>query len=99
MRFGRGYQGMYGMHFGGFMIIPCIIITLILLVVLVYLFNKLIRKKDFHGNSVNAANVPSVPTMDTTAKALEILNIRYANGEITDEEYNAKKETILHQVQ
>lgn len=99
MRFGRGYQGMYGMHFGGFMIIPCIIITLILIVVLVYLFNKLIRKKDFHGNSTSTVNTPLLPTTDTTAKALEILNIRYANGEITEEEYNKKKENILHQIQ
>lgn len=99
MRFGRGYQGMYGMHFGGFMIIPCIIITLILIVVLVYLFNKLIKKKDFRGNSTSTVNTPLLPTVDTTAKALEILNIRYANGEITEEEYNKKKENILHQIQ
>lgn len=28
-------------------------------------------------------------------KALEILNTRYANGEISDEEYNKKKSIIL----
>jgi putative membrane protein len=94
MRFGHGYQGMNGMHYGGFMIVPCIIITLILLIVLVYLFNKLIRKKDFHGNIANTTSLPPVTTVDTTAKALEILNIRYANGEITEEEYNLKKQNL-----
>ena len=69
---------------GGFMMIPMILLTIILIVALVYIVTRLCKKGHINGFSE-----------DTTSKALETLNNRYANGELTDEEYKNKKELLL----
>lgn len=69
---------------GGFMMIPMILLTIILIIALVYIVTRLCKKGHINGSSE-----------DTTSKALETLNNRYANGELTDEEYKNKKELLL----
>ena len=81
-----------GMHNGGFMMIPAILITIILAIVLIYLIVRIVKGAHLHGHPFKVANLE---VTDNTSKALEILNIRYANGEIADEEYTTKKEQLL----
>ena len=86
------------MHYGGFMIIPAILFTVILVIV-IYLLIRMLKQGRLHGHSFTAANLAgNSEVTDSTSKALEILNIRYANGEVTDEEYTTKKEHILKQI-
>ena len=92
MRYAHGYPGM---NPSGFMMIPAILFTIILIIVLVYLVVRIIKQGHVHGHSFTKA---SLGVVDNTSKALEILNVRYANGEITDEEYVSKKEQLLKQV-
>lgn len=71
-------------HMGGFgMIIP-----LILLAVIIYAVVRLTQASRGNGNNSN------VVTRTERNEALEILNRRYAKGEISDEEYIQKKNII-----
>jgi len=89
MRYGPGYSGM---NFGIFIIIPAILFTIILIIALIYLLIRILKYGHLNGHCFSTANLGLT---DSTSKALEILNIRYANGEITDEEHTIKKEQIL----
>jgi len=80
------------MHYGGFMMIPAILFTIILIIVLAYLIVKIFKQGHLHGHSFTQGNSQ---VADNTSKALEILNMRYANSEITDDEYATKKEQLL----
>lgn len=84
--------GYSGMHYSGLMIIPSILCTLFFTILIVYLLVKIIRNGKLHGQYFHGTNFGMA---NSTAKTLEILNIRYVNSEITDEEYNTKKEQIL----
>lgn len=78
--FGFGAYG-YG---GGIWIIPLVmgVLRIALLVVTVYFIYKLFVKNK--GNNAGSSYSP----------ALEILNERFAKGEINEEEYNTKKKQI-----
>ena len=84
-----------GMNPSGFMMIPAILFTIILTIILVYLIVRIIKQGHVQGHFFTKA---SLGVADSTSKALEILNVRFANGEITDEEYVTKKEHLLKQI-
>jgi len=84
--------GYTGMHYSGLMIIPSILCTIFFTILIIYLLVRIIKHGKFHSQYFNGTNFGLT---DSTTKALEILNIRYANSEITDEEYNTKKEQLL----
>lgn len=78
---GSGYG--FGRMYGGpnfFMMIPMIV----LLLVLVYFIYKIFSNRQL-------ASVVSPPV---SSKAVNILNERFAKGEITEEEYKSIKEQI-----
>lgn len=75
---GFGYGGLGGGGF--FMMIPMILIFAVLL----YLVFKAIDNRNTHFTSNNTSS----------SKALNILNERYAKGEISEEEYISKKQKI-----
>lgn len=85
-------NGYPGMHYNGLMMIPTILGTLIFTVIIIYFLVRIIRHGKLHGHYFNERNFG---VTDSNTKAIEILNIRYANSEITDEEYNTKKEQML----
>ena len=72
----------YGFGYGGIfmMLIPTVLVAII-----VYAILKLTGHSDFncHYNNIRSNG------------ALDILNNRFARGEITEEEYNQKKNMIL----
>ena len=89
MRFGGFEHGMMG---GGLMLLFCLIGFLIFMVVMtaaVLLVVKLLKHKS-HPGFHSGCNVPGNYSI-YAGKALEILNERYAKGEIEDEEYARKK--------
>ena len=89
MHFGRFEQGMMG---GGLSLLFCLIGFLIFLAVMtavVLLAVKLWKHKSRHGFHSDF-NIPGKYSI-YAGKALEILNERYAKGEIEDEEYVRKK--------
>jgi putative membrane protein len=55
-------------------------------IVIVLIFGLLILYKSFFR---------SRPSGERTQDALDLLNFRYAKGEISDEEYNTKKAKLL----
>lgn len=78
---GSGYG--FGRMYGGpnfFMMIPMIV----LLLVIVYLIFK----------AYNNRQLASVVSPPASSKAINILNERFAKGEITEEEYKSIKEQI-----
>jgi Predicted membrane protein len=78
---GYGRFGGYGQGGVGFiMMIPMLIILLLA----IYFVYKAISKKD-----VNLA------TNRVSSNAIDILNERFAKGEISEEEYRARKEQLL----
>ncbi|WP_238881810.1 SHOCT domain-containing protein [Clostridium sp. YIM B02551] len=80
---GLGYGRFGGYGYGGagfFMMIPMIIILLLV----IYFVYKAINKKD----------ISSVANR-TSSNAIDILNERFAKGEISEEEYRARKEQLL----
>lgn len=81
---GAGGFGAYGYR-GVNWVLPSImgISRLILLIALIYFVYKLINR-----NMKNANASPSL------SPAVEILNERFAKGEINEEEYNAKKKQL-----
>ncbi len=87
--YNNGYEGMYNC---GYMMIPTILLSIILLIIIVYWVAKFVRHKNLYDQSFNKQKFELV---DNTSKALEILNIKYANSEIDEEEYTHKKEQIL----
>ena len=89
---GYGYPRM---HYGGFMMIPSILCTLIFTILIIYFLVRIIKHGKFHGHDFHGT---SFGLTDSTTKALEVLNIRYASGEVSDEEYNTKKEQILKKI-
>ena len=79
--FGYGRFGGYGQGGAGFiMMIPMLIILLLV----IYFVYKAISRKD-----VNLA------VNRTSSNAVDILNERFAKGEISEEEYRARKEQLL----
>jgi putative membrane protein len=85
----HGAGGIYGMHhgFGMMGMAGGMIMFMILLVVLVVVTIVWFSKNGSH--KVNESQY-----RPTTDRSLEILNERYALGEIADEEYNKKKMEI-----
>jgi putative membrane protein len=84
--------GYPGAHYGGWMMFPSIMCMLVFTILIVYLLARFVRNGKRQGNYFNGTNFGLT---NSTTKALEILNVRYVNGEISDEEYNNKKEQIL----
>jgi putative membrane protein len=72
----------YGVGYGGMfmMLIPIVLVSII-----VYAIYKLIGHSNNNGHYNNIGS----------NSALNILNERFARGEITEEEYNQKKNMIL----
>lgn len=94
---GRLAQGMMG---GGFRILVCLIGFLIFMAVataVVVLVVKLIKHKSHLGfhSGYNMPNNGSSNYNIFSGKALEILNERYAKGEIEDDEYARKKAELM----
>lgn len=84
---GAGF--IYGMHhgFGMMGMAGGIVMFMILLVILAVVAIVWFSKNGSHKNGESQVH-------PTTDRSLEILNERYALGEITDEEYNKKKMEI-----
>jgi len=91
----NGYPGMHYSN-NGFMTIPSILcaifFTILFTILIICLIIMIVRHRKIHGHTFSER---TFGLNNATTKALEILNIRYANSEITDEEYNAKKEQLL----
>jgi len=62
------------------------LIPIILVAIIVYAIFKLSSHSDRNGNYNNTGS---------SSSSLNILNERFARGEITEEEYNQKKNMIL----
>ena len=80
---GFGFGGFRGYGYGGpnfFMMIPMLIIFL----VAVYFIYKVISSKNLN-----------LAVDKSSSKAIDILNERFASGEINEEEYKTKKSQIL----
>ena len=69
--------------YGVLMMIPMIVIF----IAFIYLLVKIFNNSDRHTSIRQPQN--------NSLKAIDILNERFANGEITEEEYKNKKEQIL----
>jgi len=82
--FGVGSYGIRGYGFGGPHILMMIGIILVTLMIVYFIY------KTNQNRSSNMAYEKITP------KAIEILNERFANGEIDEEEYRLKKSQILH---
>jgi putative membrane protein len=76
----------YPVHHG-FMMLPFTIFSIILMIILVLVIIKLVKK---YGKGQHF-----IFKEITETKPLEILNERFAKGEISEEEYLNKKEHIL----
>jgi len=74
-----GMNGFFGMGFGWFWWLLIIILVVIVVLVLV---NRSNRNRDIHGNTGSKDN------------ALDILEKRYANGEIDTQEYRQRKREL-----
>ena len=71
------------------------LITIIVICAIVYFAYKIFRNNN-NENKFNLSNKLNLSKSDNlNNKALEILNERYSKGEISDEEYNFKKNQIL----
>ncbi|WP_106450788.1 SHOCT domain-containing protein [Trichococcus alkaliphilus] len=68
---------------GGWGIFLMIILLVILIVIIVYAVMKLVQGGSNAGTTSNGRD-----------EALEILNQRYAKGELSDEEYQQKKKIL-----
>jgi putative membrane protein len=82
-RFGVGGYGFGGYGYGGpnfFMMIP----TLIIFLVIAYFIYKAISSKNLN-----------LAVDKASSKAMDILNERFAKGEINEEEYKLKKSQVL----
>lgn len=80
-RFGIGSYGFGHYGFGG----PIMMIGIILILfVAAYFIYKTVQSKNYN-----------VAVERATPKAIEILNERFANGEINEEEYQSRKKQIL----
>lgn len=86
--YGRGFG--HG-HFwaGGMICMLIVFVLLIALVIFLVLKNKNIRNNIFN----NGSNKYQIDT-NSNNRALEILNEKFAQGDITEEEYLHKKELI-----
>ncbi len=71
---------MYGYGFGGFWMMPFMLICIAIVVLIVVL----VMRSSGNHKTTNYNN-----------KALEILDSKLASGEITEEEYQRKKQLIL----
>ncbi len=92
--YGGGYYGMMGSGWGwgiamiGMMVVP--LVVLVLLVLLVLLFAGALSPREMHLAYVPAATAPML-----ARTALEILNVRYAQGEISQDEYLRIKSDLI----
>ncbi|MBC8061409.1 MAG: SHOCT domain-containing protein [Clostridiaceae bacterium] len=82
------------MHYNyhGSMMIPSILCTIFFTMLIIFLIVRIVKPGKSHWNYFHGK---SFGENEGTTKAIEILNIRYANSEITDEEYIIKKEHLL----
>ncbi|MDD7793512.1 SHOCT domain-containing protein [Clostridium sp. 'White wine YQ'] len=81
--FGYGRFGGNGYGYGGagfMMMIPMLIILLLV----IYFVYKAISRKDINLSANR-----------TSSNAIDILNERFAKGEISEEEYSARKKQLL----
>lgn len=101
MRYLQGHPRMgYSGGGRGFMMIPMALMCLLVLIVFAYVVYKVVKHLQAHKfgyihEQSTKAQETTTPPIDTTMKALEILNERFAKGEILEEEYKSKKELIL----
>lgn len=72
----------YGVGYGGMFMM---LVPIVLVVIIVYAINKLIGCSNNNGHFNNIRG----------NSALDILDERFARGEITEEEYNQKRNMIL----
>ncbi len=72
----------YGVGYGGMFMM---VIPIVLVAIIVYAIYKLIGHSSNNGHYNNKRG----------NSALDILNERFARGEITEEEYNQKRDMIL----
>jgi len=86
--FYRDFDGLWGFHMIGGWIMG-ILFLIVLVALIIYVVNKLSHiylqtKRDTLSKS------------EADDEALRILNIKFANGEISEEEYERKKKIILN---
>ena len=100
MRYLQGHPRMgYSGGGRGFMMIPMALMCLLFLIVFAYVVYKVVKHlqahKLGHVHGQSSKTQDATASVDITVKALEILNERFAKGEILEEEYKSKKELIL----
>ena len=89
----RFYNDGYGMHMQG-MVFACVIV-LVLTAAVIYLVVRQNNLKNKQSINEKILLVNEDNKQVDTSKAVELLNEKLVNGEITEEEYTRKKELIL----
>lgn len=85
--FYNGFDGFWGFHMIGGMILG-IIFLIAFIALIVYIVNKL--------SHVYLQSKTASKQKEVDSEALRILNVRFANGEITEEEYERKKKLLMN---
>lgn len=80
------FDGLWGLHMiGGFIV--GILFLIVLVVIIIYAINKF-------SQLYMQTKKNGMQSFSPEDEALKILNMRFANGEITEEEYERKKRLI-----
>ncbi len=87
--FYNDFDGLWGLHMiGGWLV--GILFLIVLVVIIIYAINKFSQLyMQTRKNGLQSSSPED--------EALRILNMRFANGEITEEEYERKKKLLLSQ--
>lgn len=87
--FGRGYG--YGRGFNVVGPVLCMLVMLALIGLVVYL---VLKNRNLKNNLIGTGGTKASIGASGLGRAMEILNEKFALGEITEEEYSRKKELL-----